>query len=122
MNEGALQEGTVNKEEGNQRSVVVSIISVAMFLNGILTVANGLKYEAGPFVMASGIVALLLSLGLWKLWSWAWIGTILLQIVALGVSVYYWYTLGSINFWSMGIAVIIILYLLRSEIRADFFG
>ena len=122
MNESVLPEESANSEEGTQRPVVVMVIAVALFLNGIITLATGLMVEAGPFVLASGAVALLLSLGLWKLWSWAWFGTILLQIVALGVAIYYWYTLGSINFWSIGIAVIIILYLLRSEIRAAFFG
>jgi uncharacterized membrane protein len=122
MNESVLHEEIENNEENAQRPVVVSIIAVAMFLNGLVTVVTGLMFEAEPYVLASGAVALLLSLGLWKLWSWAWIGTILLQIVALGVAIYYWYTLGSINFWSIGIAIIIILYLLRSEIRAAFFG
>ena len=122
MNESVLQEEIDNNEESAQRPVVVSIIAVAMFLNGLITVVTGLMFEAEPYVLASGAVALLLSLGLWKLWSWAWIGTILLQIVALGAAIYYWYTLGSINFWSIGIAIIIILYLLRSEIRAAFFG
>jgi hypothetical protein len=122
MNEGALQEEHASTEVINQRPVVVSIIAVVMLLNGTVTVVAGLMYEAGPLVLASGGVALLLSLGLWKLWSWAWIGTILLQIVALVSAIYYWVTLGSINFWSIGIAIIIVLYLLRSEIRAVFFG
>jgi len=122
MNESVLQEENANNKEIKERPVVVSIIAAALLLNGVITVATGLRYQAGPFALASGIVALLLSLGLWKLWSWAWIGTILLQVVALSAAVYYWYTLGSINFWSIGIAIIIILYLLRSEIRAVFFG
>ena len=122
MNESALQEESASNEESTQRPVVVSIIAVALLLNGIVTVVTGLMVEAGPFVLASGAAALLLSLGLWKIWSWAWFGTILLQIVALGVAFYYWYTLGSINFWSISIAIIIILYLLRSEIRDAFFG
>ncbi len=122
MNESVWQEEIDNNGESAQRPVVVRIIAVAMFLNGLVTVVTGLMFEAEPYVLASGAVALLLSLGLWKLWSWAWIGTILLQIVALGTAIYYWYTLGSINFWSIGIAIIIILYLVRSEIRDAFFG
>jgi len=127
MNERSLPEERVNNLESanseavTQRPVVVMVIVVALFLNGIITLATGLMVGAGPFVLVSGAVALLLSLGLWKLWSWAWFGTILLQIIALGFAFYYWYTLGSINFWSIGIAIIIILYLMRSEIRAVFF-
>ena len=122
MDDSVGQEANIEAESNNQRPVVVSIIAAAMLLNGIITIANGLAFQAGPTVLASGVVALLLSLGLWKLWSWAWIGTILLQIVALGVAIYDWVTLGSINFWSIGIAILIILYLLRSEIRATFFN
>ena len=122
MEESVVQELNTESENSGQRPVVVSIIAVAMLLNGIITIANGLAFQAGPYVLASGAVALLLSLGLWKLWSWAWVGTILLQIVALAVAIYEWVTLGSINFWSIGIAILIILYLLRSEIRAAFFS
>ncbi len=122
MDDSVGQEANIEAESNNQRPVVVSIIAAAMLLNGIITLANGLAFQAGPTVLAFGVVALLLSLGLWKLWSWAWIGTILLQIVALGVAIYEWVTLGSINFWSIGIAILIILYLLRSEIRAAFFN
>lgn len=122
MNDSAVQEESINNEENNQRPIVVIIIAVALLLNGILTVVNGLMYQAGPFVLALGAVALLLSLGLWKLWSWAWAGTIVLQIIALGFAIYEWYTLGQINFWSIGIAIIIILYLLRGEIRSVFFN
>jgi uncharacterized membrane protein (DUF2068 family) len=128
MNESILPEESANSEEnavseeGTQRPVVVMVIAVALFLNGIITLVTGLMFAASPIVLVSGTVALILSLGLWKLWSWAWFGTILLQLIALGFAFYYWYTLGSINFWSIGIAIIIILYLLRSEIRAAFFG
>jgi len=114
MNESVLPEESANSEENTQRPVVVSIIAIALLLNGIVTVVTGLMFEADSIVLTSGAAALLLSVGLWKLWSWAWIGTILLQIVALGVAFYYWYTLGSINFWSIGIAIIIILYLLTN--------
>ena len=121
MNEdGLLEEGTKNGET-KQRPVVVSIIAVALFLNGVITIATGLMFDAGLLVSALGAAALLLSVGLWQLWSWAWLGTILLQIIALGEALYDWYALGSINFWAMGIGIIIILYLLRAEIRSVFF-
>jgi len=40
-----------------------------------MTIINGLSFEAGPVVLVFGGVALLLSVGLWMLWSWAWVGT-----------------------------------------------
>lgn len=122
MSESALPEENAGNEETKQRPVVVSMIAVAMLLNGIITLVTGFMFEASPMVLALGAAALLLSLGLWKLWAWAWVGTILMQLIALGFALYEWYTLGSINFWSIGIAILIILYLLRAEIRAVFFN
>jgi hypothetical protein len=121
MNESVVPETSADNDNSNERAVVVSIIAVAMLLNGLVTVVTGFLVEAGLYVIASGAAALLLSLGLWKLWSWAWVGTILLQAIALGVAIYYWYTLGSINFWAIGIAILIILYLVQPAIRAAFF-
>jgi len=40
--------------------------------------------------------------GLWMLWSWAWVGTFLLQIVAVGFAVYDWFTGGPIDVLAMG--------------------
>ncbi len=122
MNEDSLLENRAEDEVQSQRPVVVSIIAVALFLNGMITIVTGLMFEAGLLVLALGAAALILSVGLWQLWSWAWFGTILLQIIALGEAFYDWYTLGSINFWAIGIGIIIILYLLRAEIRGVFFG
>jgi hypothetical protein len=45
-----------------------------------------------------------------------------MQLIALGATIYDWYALGSIDFWSIGIAILIILYLLRAEIRTVFWG
>ena len=65
--------------------------------------------------------AILLSLGLWKLWSWAWTGTIVLQFIAAGFALYDWFTGVGIDFLAIAIAIFIVLYLLRSEVRAAFF-
>lgn len=122
MNESTIPEERSENEKTGERPVVVSIIAVAMLLNGIITLVTGLMFAANPLTLALGAAAVLLSLGLWKLWSWAWAGTILMQLIALGVTFYDWYALGSIDFWSIGIAVLIILYLLRAEIRTEFLG
>ncbi|MDX1415638.1 MAG: hypothetical protein R3293_15690 [Candidatus Promineifilaceae bacterium] len=107
-------------EKKAQRPVVITILAVVMFLNGILTIVNAISFEAQPIVYVMGGVALLLSVGLWMLWSWAWAGTILLQLVAVGFAIYDWFTGGPIDVLAMALGAIIIVYLLRAEVRAVF--
>ena len=105
----------------SQRPVVVSIIAVLLLINGILTLINGYRFQANFVVMFLGVVALVLSLGMWKLWPWAWAGTILLQVVAIGYALYDWFTGGPIDFLAMMLGAIVLIYLLRSETRQVFF-
>ena len=122
MDENALNEQSLDEKTATQRPVVVSILAVVMALNGVLTIINGLSFQAGPLVIALGAIAILLSLGLWKLWSWAWIGTIVLQFIAVGFAFYDWITGVGIDFLAIAIGVFIVFYLLRSEVRASFFN
>lgn len=122
MDERLMPEDGLAGETERQRPVVVSIIAVAMLLNGVVTLVTGLLYDAQPYVLVLGAVALLLSAGLWKLWAWAWAGTILLQLVALAFAFYDWYALASIDFWAIGMAILIIAYLLQLERRSLFLG
>lgn len=117
MDESMMPEDSPAGEDNGQRPVVVSIIAVAMLLNGIVTLVTGILYSAQPYVLALGAVAVLLSVGLWKLWAWAWAGTILMQLVALAFAFYDWYTVPSIDFWAIGMAVVIIVYLVQPEKR-----
>lgn len=121
MGENAFNEETMDEASATQRPVVVSILAVIMALNGILTLINGLSFQAGPLVIAMGAIAILLSLGLWQLWSWAWIGTIVLQFIAVGFALYDWITGVGIDFLAIAIGIFVVLYLLRSEVRAAFF-
>ncbi|NCF65402.1 MAG: hypothetical protein GWP61_05475 [Chloroflexi bacterium] len=121
MGENAFNEETMDEASATQRPVVVSILAVVMALNGILTLINGLSFQAGPLVIAMGAIAILLSLGLWQLWSWAWIGTIVLQFIAVGFALYDWITGVGIDFLAIAIGIFVVLYLLRSEVRAAFF-
>jgi uncharacterized membrane protein len=105
----------------SQRPVVVSIIAVLLLINGILTLINGYRFQVNFVVMVLGVVALVLSLGMWKLWPWAWVGTILLQVVAIGYALYDWFTGGPIDFLAMMLGAIVLIYLLRSETRQVFF-
>ncbi|UCC51641.1 MAG: hypothetical protein JSV68_21455 [Anaerolineaceae bacterium] len=121
MGENAFNEETMDEASATQRPVVISILAVVMALNGILTLINGLSFQAGPLVIAMGAIAILLSLGLWQLWSWAWIGTIVLQFIAVGFALYHWITGVGIDFLAIAIGIFVVLYLLRSEVRAAFF-
>lgn len=105
-----------------QRPIVVSIIAVLLFINGILTLLNGYRFEAHFMVLVFGAVALVLSVGMWMLWPWAWVGTVLLQLIAIGYAFYDWFTGGPIDFLAMILGVIVLLYLLRSETRQVFFN
>lgn len=122
MDENAINEQTIDAGKPTQRPLVVSILAVVMALNGILTIINGLGFQAGPLVIALGASAILLSLGLWKLWSWSWIGTIMLQFVAVGFALYDWITGIGIDFVAIAIGIFVVLYLLRTEVRAAFFS
>lgn len=55
------------------------------------------------------------------LWPWAWAGTILLQVIAIGYALYDWFTGGPIDFLAMILGMIVLIYLLRSETRQVFF-
>ncbi len=105
----------------NKRPIVISIIAVLLLINGILTLINAYRFQARPVVPSLGVVALLLSVGLWQLRSWAWAGTILLQLVAIGFAIYDWFTDGPIDFLAMIMGVLILLYFLRANTRNLFF-
>ncbi len=105
-----------------QRPVVISVIAGLLLLNGVITLATGYRLGAPIVVMLFGAAALVLSAGMWKMWAWAWIGTVLLQVAAIGFALYEWYTGGIIDFLAMILGAIVLLYLFRAETRALFFG
>jgi uncharacterized membrane protein len=105
-----------------ERPIVVSIIAVLLFINGILTLVNGFRFDAHFVVWVFGAVALVLSVGMWMVQPWAWAGTILLQLIAIGYAFYDWFTGGPIDFLAMILGVIILLYLFRGETRQVFFN
>ena len=106
----------------NQRPVPIIIIAALLLINGLLTLATGLRFDAHPIVLILGATALLLSVGMWQMWSWAWIGTVLLQLAAIGYALYDWVTGGPIDFLAMMLAALVLYYLLRADTRALFFG
>jgi hypothetical protein len=106
----------------NKRPGVVSSIALLLLINGILTLINGYRFDANITVMLLGAAALLLSAGMWMLWPWALIGTIILQLIAISYALYDWFTCGPIDFLAMLLGVIIQVYLLGSETCQTFFN
>ncbi len=107
----------------NQRPVVVSIIAALLLLNGFLDIIYGYLFQAPGYVyvMLLGAVAIVLSAGMWQLWSWAWVGTVLLQIGAIGYALYDWFAGGPIDFLAMIIGAIVLIYLFQAKTRSAFF-
>lgn len=105
-----------------KRPIGVSIIAVLMLVNGILTLINGIGFQAGTVVIIFGAVAILLSIGLWFLMPLAWIGTILLQVAALGYALYDWLIVKGpeIDVIGIALAVMIIFYMLSKEVLIAF--
>lgn len=103
-----------------ERPILVMVIAALLLLNGILTIANSLRFDANPVFLGFGVAAILLSVGLWQLWSWAWWGTVLMQVAALGFAFYDWFTGGPIDFLAIFLGAGIILYMLAQGTRAAF--
>lgn len=103
-----------------QRPILVMVIAALLLLNGILTLANSMRFELSPVFWVFGIVAIVLSIGVWQLWSWAWWGTILLQVAALGFAFYDWFTGGPIDFLAIFLGAGVIAYMLQAGTRAAF--
>jgi len=105
-----------------ERPIVISVLAVIMALVGIMNTILGLQFEAHIWVLGYGIIAVVLSLGLWFQWSWAWFGLILLQIFAVGYAIYDWVANGEIDYLAIFFGIFIILYMYRKETRAAFFS
>ena len=105
-----------------KRPIGISIIAVLMLLNGILTLINGVGFQAGTVVIVFGAAAILLGIGLWFLLSIAWIGTILLQVATLGYALYDWLIVQGpeIDVIGIALAVLIIFYMFSKEVLIAF--
>ncbi len=104
------------------RPIGISIIAVLMLVNGILTLINGVAFQAGTIVSVLGAAAILLGVGLWFLLQIAWIGTILLQVATLGYALYDWLIVQGpeIDVIGIALAVLIIFYMFSKEVLIAF--
>jgi uncharacterized membrane protein (DUF2068 family) len=104
-----------------ERPIGVMIIAVLLLFNGALTLWGAWSFQASATVYALGIIAILLAIGMWRLMSWAWYATLLLQIITLGYALYDWFLAnGPIDVFGIAIALIVIVYLLSSGVQEAF--
>src|SRR5688572_8538827 len=112
-----------------QRPIGVTIISILSFLAGLAEIAGGLGLLAlaalagtapdpsiygplaaflgilGGVLLLIGIVTLAVSIGLWRMRSWAWWVAIIVNVVSIIISI------ASFSWYSLVFPVIIVLYL-----------
>ena len=117
----------------------VTIISVLTILLGIWSFCGGLiafgtfgisllgslfglgnPVGLGIFGVLWGVIAMLLGWGLWKMRSWAWLGTIIILSLRLFSFVFAFFGPGSPDWIGAIISVLLIVYLARPNIRSAF--
>ena len=94
---------------GSQRAAVAAIF-------------GGLFIVFASVSLALGVMSFVLSVGLLQLKGWAWIGTLIVHVIALmmeGAKL-----LGSggvaVNFLTVGFAIAVLYYLMRPEVKQAF--
>lgn len=94
-----------------ERPIGVMILAVLIAVNGLLTIVG--SWLIGDMIgLGIGVLALVLSVGLWFLQGWAWVGALLLQLYSIGDMLYVWFTGGPVDYPTLITGGIIIVYLL----------
>ena len=126
------------------RPLGVTILAVLMLLLGLWTVCGGLfdlagfslgfigsLFGASPdlgtgfsafFSLVWGILAILLGLGLWRLLSIAWLGTVIVLLVRLAYFVYALVGPPGVDWIGTLITVALLVYLTRPGVKDSFSG
>lgn len=115
------------------RPLGVTIISVLTLLLGIWSFCGGLiafgtfplsllgsLFGLGILGVLWGVIAMLLGWGMWKMRSWAWLGTIIILSLRLFSFVFAFVGPGSPDWIGAIISVLLIVYLARPNIRSAF--
>ncbi len=115
-----------------ERSFGVTLIAILLAINGLLTVFSYLLTfgAAGGTDVASvigvlfGLALLYLAYGVWTLQRWAWLTTLLLEILNLIFDLIAVIAApGALGAWfGLVLAAVIVFYLTRPGIRAEFGG
>lgn len=109
------------------RPIGITILAILQLLSALLLLFTGalavmaalllspilLLFAAVPLII--GIIGLILFYGLWNLKGWAWIWTLIANILSIIFAVY-----PTIQLMSLVIPVIIVVYLLVPSTRAAF--
>ena len=126
------------------RPIGVTILAVLMVLLGLWTVCGGIfdlagfslgfigsLFGAGPslgagfsafFNLVWGILAILLGLGLWRLLSVAWLGTVIVLAVRLVYFIYALFGPPGVDWIGTLITLALLIYLTRPGIKSSFSG
>jgi hypothetical protein len=83
---------------------------------------GGVFFIFAMISLALGLMSFILSMGLFQLNKWAWIGTFIVQIVALIMESTKLFGSGgvAVNFLTVGFAIVILYYLMRPEVKQAF--
>jgi hypothetical protein len=111
------------------RPTGVSVVSVLMWIIGILNIIVGLV-AIGPFPvlgvisLALGIAAIAFGVGIWQLQEWAWAGTLVLEGLDAISRLYLLFRGGAGSAFGRIVGlilnIVIIVYLLQPDVRRVF--
>jgi len=126
------------------RPIGVTILAVLMIILGIWTLCGGLfglaglslgfigtLFGAGPSIGAGfsaifnlvwGVAAILLGLGLWRLMSFAWLGTVIVLAIRMIFFVYALIGPPGVDWIGTLITLLLLLYLTRPGVKGSFTG
>jgi hypothetical protein len=114
------------------RSLGVTLIAVLLAINGLVALASALLTlgttggtDVASFIgVLFGLALLYLAYGVWTLQGWAWLTTLLLEIVNLIFDLILVVAApGTVSAWiGLILAAVIVFYLTRPSIRAEFGG
>ena len=118
--------------EVGQRPLGVTIIAILVALNGIAAIITAFQiFAPGPGGILSivvqtilGLALLYLAYGLWTLQPWAWLATLIIEAIngLFALIAVVLNPIGVSAWVSLGLAIVVILYLLQPRVRDVFSG
>jgi hypothetical protein len=84
------------------------------------TAFGGVTAALGSLILLLGVLSIVLSIGMFQVKGWAWLGTLIVQGLNILFAVVFALTGGGINFVGLILAGIIVYYLLRPEVKSVF--
>lgn len=82
--------------------------------------AGGVIMFFSVFMLVLGIISIVLAIGLWQMKEWAWIATLVLQGITIAIQILQLVLGKAPNFLSLAFAVVIVIYLMRPEVKQAF--